>query len=69
MTTNTAKFLNVGEVADITGISTSTLNKYRMISHPDAPPSFKVGNRVLYPALQLNVWAEQRLARASAGAQ
>lgn len=61
------KFLNVREVAEITGISRSTLNKYRREGRTDGPPSFKIGGRVVYPLAQLSAWTEQRLAGTMGG--
>lgn len=58
------RFGDVTEVARLTGISVSTLNKHR-VYHPDlSPPFAKVGHRVVYPLTGPNsvaTWMEQRI--------
>ena len=54
------KGFNVKEASRYTGISVSTLNKWRMHSN-NGPKYSKLGSRVIYPKDQLDTWMAQNL--------
>jgi len=60
-------FGDVNKVADITGLSKSSLDKMRCYHPEKSPPFFRVGRRCLYPLAGLRDWVDTRLACASAG--
>lgn len=65
-------FGNVRKVADITGLSKSTLDKLRLYRPEESPPFLRIGHRVIYPLngpRGLSQWMEQRLAQPAGGSQ
>lgn len=59
-----ARFGDVEDVAEITGISKSTLIKHRLYNPDLSPPFARVGRRVVYPLTgpnSVSAWMEQRL--------
>ena len=76
MTVNTAQteqlvFGDVKKVADITGLSKSTLDKMRLYRPEESPPFLRIGRKVVYPLTGprgLAQWVEQRIAQASGAA-
>ena len=70
MTTETGEpspaieFADAKRIAQITGLSVNHLANLRMHNHPDSPPWFRVGRRVLYPTngpMGLQGWVDRRL--------
>jgi len=58
---------NVHEVAEITGLSESTLNKLRLNQPSESPPFVRIGRRVLYPLSGSNGLAAWISARTQGG--
>jgi predicted DNA-binding transcriptional regulator AlpA len=54
------KGFSVREASIYTGISVSTLNKWRMHTN-NGPKYSKLGSRVIYPKDQLDAWMAQNL--------
>lgn len=57
-------FGDVKRVADITGLSKSTLDKMRLYRPEDSPPFLRIGHKVIYPLTGprgLGEWVNQRL--------
>ena len=52
--------LTIPEVAEITGLSPSTLYAYRCRN--SGPPCYKIGVHVLYPRQQFEQWFNNRIA-------
>ena len=52
----------VSDVARISGLSVSYLNRLRCYRPEDGPPFFKQGRRVLYPTSGVSAWIEGRTA-------
>lgn len=60
---NTAPKLNVEQASDLTGLSTSTLNKLRVFG--GGPPFLKLGRRVVYDPADLDAWMAERRRRST----
>jgi predicted DNA-binding transcriptional regulator AlpA len=54
------KGFSVRQASIYTGISVSTLNKWRMHTN-NGPKYLKLGSRVVYPRDQLDAWMAQNL--------
>lgn len=64
-------FGNVDDVARITGLSISTLNKRRLFNPELSPPFAKVGKRVVYPLTgpnSVSAWVARRIVNTEAAA-
>lgn len=58
------RFGNVREVANITGLSKSTLDKMRLYRPDESPPFLQIGRRVVYPltgSRGLSAWINKRI--------
>jgi predicted DNA-binding transcriptional regulator AlpA len=55
--------LNVAEAAQFTGLSKSTLNKYRLTGA--GPRYFQLGRRVVYDTAELSDWMDARRRRST----
>lgn len=63
------EFASVKRIAKITGLSVNHLGNLRAQNHPDSPPWFRVGHRIVYPVTGpngLRAWAAERLQGAGA---
>lgn len=77
MTMNTLEteqlmFGDVKKVADITGLSKSTLDKMRLYRPEESPPFLRIGHKVVYPLTGprgLGQWVEQRIVQAAGAAR
>lgn len=64
---NQSRRLRTPEASDYTGLSVSTLTKYRV--HGGGPKYYKIGRAVIYDTADLDTWlAECRRASTSAAA-
>lgn len=52
----------VADVARMSGLSVSYLNRLRCYEPGGSPPFFKQGRRVLYPVAGVSNWIEDRMA-------
>ena len=57
--------LTVPEVTEVTGLSPNTLYWYR--HNNSGPPCFKLGKKILYPAVELERWVAARRAKTLRG--
>jgi len=55
--------LNVAQAAEFTGLSKSTLNKYRLTGA--GPRYFQLGRRVIYDTAELTAWMDARRRRST----
>lgn len=68
MTETRDRLIPLAEVADLIGVARSTLWCWRHRDRGEGPPSFKVGDRVVYRASELYAWiAEQEAATRKGG--
>ncbi len=57
------EYVNVRELAEVTGVSASTWNKRRLTG--DTPPFVKVGTSVRYHLVTANAWLAARQRRST----
>ena len=57
-TTPRTKYLNTREAAEYLGLSTRTMNRYRVTG--DGPPFYRFGGCVRYVSAELDEWAAGR---------
>lgn len=58
------RFGDVDKVSEITGLSKSTLIRYRLYQPEMSPPFARVGRRIVYPLTgpnSVSTWIEQRI--------
>ena len=59
------RLIPLAEVADLIGVARSTLWCWR--HRDEGPPSFKVGDRVVYRASELDAWIAEQEAQTRRG--